>query len=1259
MDKNVSPYYDDGVEQFTTKDYKDLLFNPGRPLQARELSQMQTMSNEQLKKNLDQIYKDGSIIDGVVFTTDIVGVKCYITPGVFYWNGRVYDVVEQETAFDVTGTVIFGLEILEEVISSTEDTALNDPAFGTPNYDLEGADRLKQTWTFVNISALAAAAVQTEEVWKLAHPGCVELWSVTDGKLFREAVVDEYSQLGKDLARRTFDESGHYLVKGMNITTKDIIVEDEGVIGTTHFRVNISSGKAYVKGYEIWYKHLESFELPKASTTSEFLNQNITYLTGTTDYNLTELYSSGITSVSGDVQITNMSINHSGGVGSSDLFTDMNAPFTTYQNVDLSSVVIYPNDGQPATNPFNESSNGSDGDYILVGNTIDWSPAPGDQTEPAGTYFVSFTYRKEFVEGTDWTFEESATINDTMLVRWTETGDLPINGTIFYVDSEYYLARTDIIHIDVDGNPVFTLGEPVHWTVNQKPDENPDFLALGLIKSSPNLGAGFSTITNFNYKRQTMRELFNLKNRVSDIEYNQSELALEAEARGSELPTDLKGIFVDNFETWLKVDVNHPDFKCALGNIDGQLTKVCEYGMHPVLYGSDTLTQVERTMDGTTPINSLTKLGETNSFTQPFKTKVMNLNPYTFISHGGTANVVPRIDSWIDEEIINLANVDRRDITAPVITNVENNVFFEVGGTDSVTETVISNQSVTNMTNSVITRTQTVQENIETKARLITLAVSGLGWSANSRIDVYFNGKLVPATPTGNTGTNTDGDGTHLNVIDHDGFADHETVTGTITVPAGTDTGEHVITIVDIDLTHEGSALFTSRGIDRIITNRMNTTETFTTQQTTNIRRNQVIRVEPPPPPPPPPAPPAPIPPPVPAPIEVDNSWRWERSMGGNNGGEGGDPIAQSFVFTTGKTFSAIDVFFKSQSYDTDAWLEIGYLVNGYPAQNTVFHHQTIPFGSVTTSPNGDTGGPQNDGSTRIDFTKPIYIPANARFFITMGSSSDEYYAYVSELGAVDLPTQKVVTTNPYINGVFFQSSNNNTWSAFQNLDLACTLHEGVYEATGSVVTENITGISAARFRFEVEAVVPTSCLIKYYYSVNNAVVSWVQFNPGDFVALNALATQLRFKMDFYGTGSVTPYIDPTSYNLLTQSWNVDLDDNYYTARTVVNVPEFNNLRLIYDAYLPAGCSVDVEYTVDGSAWYACADTPDPILGISENYDRYDFTRDITLESTGVPNDGSAGLANETEFRTRILLNNGGNGFVTPVVKNLRWIMKI
>ena len=57
---NVSPYFDDYDPE---KDYLRVLFRPGFAVQSRELSQLQTITQKQIQRFGDHVFKDGSRVN--------------------------------------------------------------------------------------------------------------------------------------------------------------------------------------------------------------------------------------------------------------------------------------------------------------------------------------------------------------------------------------------------------------------------------------------------------------------------------------------------------------------------------------------------------------------------------------------------------------------------------------------------------------------------------------------------------------------------------------------------------------------------------------------------------------------------------------------------------------------------------------------------------------------------------------------------------------------------------------------------------------------------------------------------------------------------------------------------------------------------------------------------------------------------------------------------------------------------------------------
>ena len=85
---SIAPYYDDFDE---TKQFNRVLFKPARAVQARELTQLQTILQKQVERFGSNIYREGTIISGVNLTArpDLFFVKLKDQPG--FTNPALYN----------------------------------------------------------------------------------------------------------------------------------------------------------------------------------------------------------------------------------------------------------------------------------------------------------------------------------------------------------------------------------------------------------------------------------------------------------------------------------------------------------------------------------------------------------------------------------------------------------------------------------------------------------------------------------------------------------------------------------------------------------------------------------------------------------------------------------------------------------------------------------------------------------------------------------------------------------------------------------------------------------------------------------------------------------------------------------------------------------------------------------------------------------------------------------------------------------------
>jgi hypothetical protein len=85
---NVDPYYDDFDD---TKNFHRILFKPGKAVQARELTQAQTILQDQITKFANNIFKENSPVTGGQITTNF---NCFYIKLQTTYNGATIDVTD-------------------------------------------------------------------------------------------------------------------------------------------------------------------------------------------------------------------------------------------------------------------------------------------------------------------------------------------------------------------------------------------------------------------------------------------------------------------------------------------------------------------------------------------------------------------------------------------------------------------------------------------------------------------------------------------------------------------------------------------------------------------------------------------------------------------------------------------------------------------------------------------------------------------------------------------------------------------------------------------------------------------------------------------------------------------------------------------------------------------------------------------------------------------------------------------------------------
>ncbi|MDP7368347.1 MAG: DUF4815 domain-containing protein, partial [Candidatus Pacebacteria bacterium] len=209
-----------------------------------------------------------------------VGSSASVQKGIFYIRGAFVQAATQTIILDKysnSPSYRIGFSVTESLVTPEENTGLLDNSTGSTNFAAKGAHRLKYSLT------LAKKALGTAD-----DSDFIELMTVKSGRVQSRVRATEYSVLEDTLARRTFDESGDYVVKGFDIDMREHYDDglNDGVYSladggdSSKIAIGLSPGKAYVRGFEIGTLAQTFIPLAKARETAFVQNSATTFSAG-------------------------------------------------------------------------------------------------------------------------------------------------------------------------------------------------------------------------------------------------------------------------------------------------------------------------------------------------------------------------------------------------------------------------------------------------------------------------------------------------------------------------------------------------------------------------------------------------------------------------------------------------------------------------------------------------------------------------------------------------------------------------------------------------------------------------------------------------------------------------------------------------------------------------------------------------------------------------------------------------------------------
>jgi hypothetical protein len=197
-----------------------------------------------------------------------IGYGLHVSPGVVYQKGFFLktlpqNIIIKEESSNAAGIVV-GFDTKEYIVSPVEDESLYDNSIGSTNYNAPGAYRLKLVPEPIYYDTEDPTVVVPTNFLKVLE------FDGGDGRLVENNTSPQYSRIMDEMAKRTSEESGDYIVKPFQV---DITPHSAN---NKLFYYNVSSGTGYVDGYRVEFLSPRKMVVPRAYTTNTLSSQIVT-----------------------------------------------------------------------------------------------------------------------------------------------------------------------------------------------------------------------------------------------------------------------------------------------------------------------------------------------------------------------------------------------------------------------------------------------------------------------------------------------------------------------------------------------------------------------------------------------------------------------------------------------------------------------------------------------------------------------------------------------------------------------------------------------------------------------------------------------------------------------------------------------------------------------------------------------------------------------------------------------------------------------
>lgn len=1159
IDLSQAPYYDRfKAEQQRTQ----VLFQIDKQLGASELNELQSQLHYSIKGVGDSVMTDGDRQSGMGFTQNKNTIT--VEDGEVYLAGMRRAFSSQVVTLTGTGMETIGVKLDQKIITADDDETLKNNAAGTDAYQSIGANRLQETVVLTANDTTAAT-----------------VYYFRNGVLVNNTPTTELSKVQDLIASTSYDTNGSF----RSGTTGFAMHTEQNADNTDKLDIVVDSGTAYVMGYPIRKKYATRLTVDKSLTVDTEQAEGSYYNKGTNSYSLSFPSVKDVTLVTGTVRKT-ATVTRGATVGGTDTLPDSNIQTIEKVFTEGSGAVTY-----------NENT-----DYSYDHTSLTWKESGSYPT--AGTSFrVTYVYTKVLVLNTDYKIVKGTGDLATTSIDFTgmgiigdgdSTGGVLVDKGLIQATYEYFLYRKDLVVLDKTGNFTVHTGEPNNATNVQAPNlVDPSTLQIGYVNIFPNSVNSESNVyvtTNL-----TMSDLGRLKQRVANMEYNESINMLDKASYTAVDATALRGVFSDGFISLDKADTTNGEYKVAMSFDDAQLT---------LPYDS----QTDVTPDLDLSASNMNLKG--NLITAPFTeqivisqkqaTNTINVNPYDQV-HEGKMVLTPASDNWIDTENVTVTQektkaiyLDRwwwhggwidSDDAAWYVQNAQ----WDTSTASNVDTTVTGNwTNFQSGTNGSIDSLQGVtlsaggqqtMDTMEQTIRVRDISFSASGLTPNS-INYYitFNGLRCPITAASGF-PKADANGQ----VQIDGNGNYQ---GSFTIPSGVDCGTREVVFTND--TDSAEAPYQAQGTKRTIEDII-----FKTYVTAHFT----------------------------------------------------DPLAQSFVPTTYYNMTSVGLYFASKSSTENVTVQMRGMSSGFPNE-TIYGKQILTPDQVKVSADGSA-------ETKITFDDMIRLDANTQYCVVILANDDNYSMWYAQTGQQLRNGKGSLAQNAYAPGMMFTSSNAYTWSEQQTADLMFNIYAASYNSSATIQFQPMP-VKLDTLSLFSTYLTPNKTGATWYYraitSANSTVTDITQlpYLPlanYELVNFNGTITKLQLKATFNASMYSSPLLSIGDLSLA--SFLHGLKGSYLGLNVDMSASPYNTLMVSYTQDTPSTATVVPRFSTDGgSTWKSF--TSNPASATTGQWTALKYTETV---ATGVNTDNWA-----KQFKIRLDLATA-NTYERPRVKALQCVM--